>query len=76
MNKLPRFIVLLVMFLAGAGGAADGVRDATQIVRDALNHWRGLSSHGVMTMTIHRPDWERTMSMESWSEGEKLSRSR
>jgi hypothetical protein len=26
-----------------------------------------------MTMTIHRPDWERSMSMESWSEGEKLS---
>lgn len=70
---MPRIVVLLVIFLAGTAAAVEGDRDATQIVRDALNHWRGLSSHGVMTMTIHRPDWERTMSMESWSEGEKLS---
>lgn len=48
-------------------------RDATEIVRDALNHWRGLSSHGEMTMIIHRPDWERSMSIESWTEGEKQS---
>jgi len=73
MNRKPRIIALLVIFYAGMSAAADAERDATQIVRDALNHWRGLSSHGVITMTIHRPDWERTMSMESWSEGEKLS---
>jgi outer membrane lipoprotein-sorting protein len=24
-------------------------------------------------MTIHRPDWERSMTMESWSKGDKLS---
>jgi len=62
------------LFLLSSCAFADtGDRDATQIVRDAIDHWRGLSSHGEMTMTIHRPDWERTMSMESWSEGEKLS---
>ncbi len=64
---------LLVVFVANLSVADGDVRDATQIVRDALNHWRGLSSHGEMTMTIHRPDWERSMSMESWSEGEKRS---
>jgi len=48
-------------------------RDAKEIVRDALNHWRGLTSQGVMTMTIHRPDWERSMSMQSWTQGEKRS---
>ncbi len=26
-----------------------------------------------MTMTIHRPDWERSMSMQSWTQGEKRS---
>jgi outer membrane lipoprotein-sorting protein len=46
---------------------------ATDIVRDAINHWRGLSSQGEMTMVIHRADWERSMSMESWTEGEKKS---
>ncbi len=52
---------------------ATGERDAREIVRDALNHWRGLTSQGEMTMTIHRPDWERSMSMESWTQGEKRS---
>ena len=45
--------------------------DATKIVRDAINHWRGLSSYTVMTMVIHRPDWERTMTMEAWTKGDK-----
>ena len=56
-----------------AGAADDTERDATQIVRDALNHWRGLSSYGEMTMIIHRPDWERSMSMRSWTQGDKTS---
>ena len=48
-------------------------RDATQIVRDAVNHWRGLSSDSVMTMVIHRPDWERTMTMRAWTKGDDRS---
>ncbi len=47
--------------------------DARELVRQAMDHWRGLTSHSTMTMTIHRPDWERTMTMESWSKGDKLS---
>lgn len=47
--------------------------DATQLVRNAMDHWRGLTSHSNMTMIIHRPDWERTMTMESWSKGDKQS---
>lgn len=66
-------ILLATFLLASLGFADDTGRSATDIVRDALNHWRGLSSHGLMTMVIHRPDWERTMSMETWTEGEKQS---
>jgi outer membrane lipoprotein-sorting protein len=47
--------------------------DAAQLVRDAMNHWRGLTSYADMTMTIHRADWERSMTMKSWSKGEKKS---
>ena len=68
-----KVFALLVFFLFATSAADDSARDATEIVRDALNHWRGLSSHGEMTMVIHRADWERSMSMESWSRGEKLS---
>ena len=44
-----------------------------ELVRAAMDHWRGVSSYSEMTMTIHRPDWERSMSMRAWSEGDKLS---
>jgi outer membrane lipoprotein-sorting protein len=64
---------LMILLLSLAAAADTGSRDATDIVRDAINHWRGLSSQGAMTMKIHRPDWERSMSMESWTQGEKRS---
>ena len=43
--------------------------EAQDIVRAAINYWRGTSSVGEMTMTIHRPDWERSMSMRAWTQG-------
>ena len=43
------------------------------LIQQAMNHWRGTSSYSEMTMTIHRPDWERSMSMRSWTQGEKTS---
>ena len=64
---------LMILLLSLTAAADTGSRDAKDIVRDALNHWRGTSSQGAMTMTIHRPDWERSMSMESWTQGEKRS---
>ena len=70
--KLPS-VGLMILLLSLTAAADTGIRDARDIVRDALNHWRGTSSQGEMTMTIHRPDWERSMSMESWTQGEKRS---
>ena len=49
--------------------AADMEPDATRIVREAIDHWRGLSSYTEMTMVIHRPDWERAMTMRAWTKG-------
>jgi outer membrane lipoprotein-sorting protein len=73
-NQVKHPSVAQMFLLLSLTAAADtGSRDARDIVRDALNHWRGTSSQGAMTMTIHRPDWERSMSMESWTQGEKRS---
>jgi len=47
--------------------------NAREIVRAAWEHWRGTSSRGEMTMTIHRPSWERSMSMKAWTKGQKHS---
>jgi outer membrane lipoprotein-sorting protein len=66
-------LLVPLLLLALPAFAADEERDATQIVRDAINHWRGLTSYTVMTMVIHRPDWERSMTMEAWTKGDKRS---
>jgi outer membrane lipoprotein-sorting protein len=47
--------------------------DARELVERAMDHWRGLTSYSEMNMTIHRPDWERSMTMRSWSKGDELS---
>lgn len=47
--------------------------DPRDLVKEAIDHWRGVSSSGEMTMIIHRPDWERSMSMETWTQGNKES---
>jgi len=60
----------LFLLLIPALGLAEE-RDGKAIVRDAINHWRGLSSYTEMTMVIHRPDWERSMTMRAWTKGAK-----
>jgi len=69
-NLSSRLVLLLaVAFMAAPAWAVD----ARDIVRDAIDHWRGSASSGEMTMIIHRPDWERSMTMESWTQGSKQS---
>ena len=66
-------ILVTSLLLSASLCVADDSADATQIVRDAINHWRGLSSYTEMTMVIHRPDWERSMTMRAWTRGEEQS---
>lgn len=47
--------------------------DATAIIKAAMDQWRGSTSHATMSMTIHRPEWQRTMTMEAWTAGDKKS---
>ena len=47
--------------------------DPADIIRKAMDHWRGTTSYSDMTMVIRRPDWERSMSMQAWTEGDKHS---
>ncbi len=65
--------LVLVFSLGLSLAASANEADATEIVRDAVNHWRGISSESVMTMVIHRPDWERSMTMRAWTKGEDHS---
>jgi len=69
----------LLILLALSTGPASGIALATDapqprdLIRAAMEHWRGLTSYSEMTMTIHREDWQRSFSMQAWTEGDKLS---
>jgi hypothetical protein len=65
------FIALIALFMTPIADANE--LDARQLVQKAMDHWRGLTSFSEMTMTIHRSDWERSMTMQSWNQGDKLS---
>jgi len=62
----------LFLLLAMPVLAAD-VPSAQDIVRAAIDHWRGLASETVMSMRIHRPDWDRSMTMRAWTKGQDQS---
>lgn len=47
--------------------------EAADLVKAAINYWRDVSSYSVVDMTIHRPKWERTMTLRVWTRGEKES---
>ena len=67
------FPVLAQQAAADSQPQPGDVVDPREIVREAIEHWRGVASTGEMRMTIHRPDWERTMTMQSWTRGSKES---
>ena len=62
------FSALLALFLAAAVSAA-GETDGMGIVEKMFNHMRGNASESTAKMTIHRPDWERSMSIRAWTRG-------
>ena len=47
------FFCCLNLFSAAPAQAID----ASTIIKAAIDHWRGASSHSIMEMTVHRPGW-------------------
>ncbi|MCW8194123.1 outer membrane lipoprotein-sorting protein [Proteobacteria bacterium 005FR1] len=72
-NRLLANMLCILLAFGSCLALAQENPDPKAIVRAALDHWRGLSSYSEMTMTIHRPDWERSMSMRAWTRGDDYS---
>ena len=70
---IRRAVLVATMVTVTAFTATSSAQDAAEIVRKSIDNWRGESSYGVMSMTIHRPSWERSMSMRAWTSGTKKS---
>ena len=58
--------------LVGSVGGAFAA-DAAGLLKAAFDNWRSTTSATEISMTIHRPEWERTLSMKSYTRGEDAS---
>ena len=73
-NKMHIFFRIALPFclmMLSVQANSQAAPDARTIIEQAIDHYRGLTSYSEMTMTIHRPDWKRTMSLRGWSSGSK-----
>lgn len=67
-----RFVIVLTttLVLASPAMAQTGGPDASALIRATFDNWRAKSSLTEITMTVHRPDWERSMEMKAWTRGD------
>ena len=67
-----RFILVIGVALAPLSTAwCEKSLDGQAIVERGFKHIRGLSSVAHVKMTIHRPNFERTMELKAWTKGER-----
>jgi outer membrane lipoprotein-sorting protein len=66
-NRTLASIVFPAILLADSASAA---ADADALLKRAYDNYRAANSASTVTMTIHRPDWERQMSMNAWTRGD------
>ena len=70
---LAALLLGLIVLLRSPFALTADAPDPRDLIRAAMQHWRGLTSYSEMTMVIHRSDWERSFSMRAWTRGDKLS---
>jgi len=63
--------ITICLFLSFSGNVT--AQDATDIIQRMDEKMRGESLKAEMSMTIVRPNWDRTISMKSWSRGNEYS---
>jgi len=72
-SRWPLRLLLFAVLAICTGAQAADTPDPRELIRAAMQHWRGVTSYSEMTMTIHRADWQRSFSMQAWTEGDKQS---
>jgi outer membrane lipoprotein-sorting protein len=71
-KKNIRLSWLALLLLPWQALAADAP-DASALVENSFKYMRGNASIATVIMTIHRPDWEREMTIKAWTRGKKYS---
>jgi outer membrane lipoprotein-sorting protein len=73
MNKNIIYTFSLFLILLASVNSTAYAQDAKQIMIDAEQKLRGISSKGEMKMTIQRPTWSREIGLKFWTKGEAYS---
>ena len=67
------FLLFLALIVFGQSLSVAEVESDSErvrkLVREAVEYWRGETSYTIAEMTVHRPDWERTSKLKSWTKG-------
>ena len=69
MIKRVIIVLCLSVLLSFVPGTPGHALDPKALVEAAQNYWRGKASVAVVRMTVHRPDWERSMTIKAWTKG-------
>ena len=68
MKKISLLSILAALFLLNTGELTSQVLSATEIIRKTDEKFKGeQTGYSVMTMTIVRPTWQRTVEFKSWA---------
>lgn len=70
-SRLSNAATLLAALCLALPAGAVQAADADALLRAAFDNWRAKSSQTAMTMTVHRPDWQRSLAMKVWTEGDE-----
>lgn len=73
MGKRVILVMSLFLYSAVALPAYADDKDDQSLVEAAVHYYRGEASIATVDMTIHRPNWERTLTIKAWTKGQKDS---
>jgi len=66
-------IIGLILCLLAVAADETSALDGQAVIEKAVHYLRGETSTAVVTMAIHRPDWERVMTITAWTRGREES---
>ena len=65
--------ILIIVCVLGTPITNVLAQDAKQLVEESFDYVRGKASISTVNMIVHRPGWQREMTIKAWTRGQKDS---
>jgi len=65
--------ILIIVCVLGTPITNVLAQDAKQLVEESFDYVRGKASISTVNMIVHRPEWQREMTIKAWTRGQKDS---